>query len=61
MFIEKREAENLQHRMKRRFDGETFLDDGDERVNSDGDPDLSLHGILGGAEERFDAQVLFYP
>ena len=35
--------------------------DGDQDIDADGDPDLSLHGVLGGAVEGFDAQVLFDP
>src|SRR6266566_1078967 len=30
-------------------------------MNRDGDPDLSLHSVLAGAVERFDAKVLFDP
>src|SRR6266699_2573470 len=30
-------------------------------MNRDGDPDLSLHIVLAGAVERFDAKVLFDP
>src|SRR5207248_1362002 len=30
-------------------------------VDGDGNPDLRLHRILGGAEERFDAKVLLDP
>ena len=37
---------------------ETFFDDGDQDINTDGGPDLGFDGILGGAEEGFDAQVL---
>lgn len=40
---------------------ETFFDDGDEHVDGDGDPDLGFDGILGIAEEAFDAEVLFDP
>ena len=43
------------------IDVQLFLDDGHEYVNADGDPDLGLDGILGGAEEGFDAQVLLDP
>src|SRR2546428_13871820 len=35
--------------------------DGHQHINRDGDPDLSLHGVLAGAVERFDAKVLFDP
>jgi hypothetical protein len=35
--------------------------DGYQHINRDGDPDLSLHSVLAGAVERFDAKVLFDP
>ena len=35
--------------------------DGYQHMNRDGDPDLSLHSVLAGAVERFDAKVLFDP
>ncbi len=38
-----------------------LFDDGDEHIDRDGDPDLSLQGILGSAVELLDAQVLFDP
>jgi hypothetical protein len=38
-----------------------FLDDRNEDVDRDGNPDLGLHCILGCAVECFDAQVLFDP
>src|SRR6202035_1994201 len=41
--------------------GYPLLDDGDEDVERDGDPDLGLHGIFGCAEEAFDPQVLLDP
>ena len=34
---------------------------GHEEVGADGNPDLRLHGVLAGAVERLDAQVLLYP
>ena len=38
-----------------------FLDDRDQHIGGDGDPDLRLYRILAGAEERLDMQVLFDP
>src|SRR6266705_5379874 len=38
-----------------------LFDDRHEQVDGDGDPDLSLHGILGGTEEGLDAEVLLDP
>jgi hypothetical protein len=40
---------------------ESLLDDCDQHIHGDGNPYLSLHRILGSVENRFDAQVLFYP
>ena len=39
----------------------SLLDDGDQHVGGDCDPDLRLHGVLAGAEEGLDAQVLLDP
>jgi hypothetical protein len=38
-----------------------FFDDGYQHVYRDGNPDLSFHGILGGAIKRFDTKVLLDP
>jgi len=38
-----------------------FLDDGHQHIDADRNPDLRLHGILAGAVERFDSQVLLDP
>ena len=38
-----------------------LLDDGDEHVGGDGAPDLCLHGVLAGAQESLDTQVLLDP
>src|ERR1035437_1884890 len=40
---------------------QTFLDDGNQHVSADRNPDLRLHGVLGGAQKRLDAQVLLDP
>ena len=40
---------------------ESLFDDRDQNINGDCDPYLSLHRILGRAEKRFAAQVLFDP
>jgi hypothetical protein len=42
-------------------DIEALLDDGYEQVDGQGDPYLALDRVLGGIEERLDAQVLFDP
>ena len=40
---------------------ESFASDGDEHIDAHGDPDLGLHGVLAGAIERLDSQVLLNP
>ena len=60
-FLEKYNAENLQDFAQTQFDFEFFLDNRDQNVNADGNPDLSLHSVLGGAEKCFDTQVLLDP
>ena len=37
------------------------MHDSDEDVNRDSDPNLAFDRVLGGPEERFDAQVLLDP
>ena len=59
-FLEKRNAEDLQDTSSGR-EIEFFLKDGDQHVDADGDPDLGLDRVLGGPEERLDAQVLLDP
>ena len=60
-FLEKREAQNLQNFVQAPVELEFLLDDGHQDVDADGDPDLRLHGVLGGAIEGLDAQVLLDP
>ncbi len=60
-FLEKYNAENLQDFAQTQLDFEFFLDDRHKNVNADGNPDLSLHGVLGGAVKCFDSQVLLDP
>jgi len=38
-----------------------LIETGNFEVNADGDPNLGLHGILAGAEKRFDTKVLLDP
>ena len=38
-----------------------FLDNGDENIHTDSDPDLDLHRVLGGSIKRLDSKVLLYP
>ena len=60
-FLEYGDAQNLQDCVETGVDVEALLDDGDEHVDRDGDPNLRLDGVLGGAEEALDAQVLLGP
>ena len=39
----------------------TFLDNGYQHINGDGDPDLSLDGVLRCSVKGLDAQMLFDP
>jgi L-ascorbate metabolism protein UlaG (beta-lactamase superfamily) len=52
-----RYAEVLERGVQLQF----FLDDGHEDVDRDGDPDLSLHGVLRGAAKPLYAQTLLDP
>ena len=60
-FFEKCNAENLQDFAQTQLDFEFFLDNCHQNINTDGNPDLSLYRVLGGAEERLDTQVLLDP
>jgi hypothetical protein len=40
---------------------QTFLDDGNQHVGADRNPDLRLHCVLAGTQKRFDAQMLLDP
>jgi len=43
------------------LDAEPFAHDGHQHVNRDGDPDLGFDGVLAGAVEGLDAQMLLDP
>ena len=60
-FLKKYNAENLQDFAQTQSDHEFFLDDCNQNVNADGNPDLSLHCVLGSSEECLDSQILFDP
>ncbi len=47
--------------VKARVQPEPLANDGDEHINRNGDPNLSLHGVLAGAIESLDAEVLLDP
>ena len=59
--LEYGDAEDLENCVEAEVQIESLLDDGDEHVDGDRDPDLRPHGVLGGAVEGFDAQVLLDP
>lgn len=40
---------------------QALADDGDQHIDRDRNPDWGLHGVLRGAEEAVDSQMLFDP
>jgi hypothetical protein len=60
-FLEHRNAQNLQKSVKRDLERQALLDDRGEDVDRDGDPDLSLNGVLRSPIERLDPKVLLDP
>ena len=60
-FFEDGEAEDLEDCVEAGVDSQALLDDGDQHIDGDGDPDLGFDGVLGGAVEALDAQVLLDP
>ena len=60
-FLEKYNAENLQDFAQTQLDFQFLLDNRYQNVNADGNPDLSLHRVLGCAKKCFDSQVLLDP
>ena len=51
----------MQQSVERAGEIESFLDDGDQQVDRDGDPDLGFHRVFAGSVEGLDAQVLLDP
>ena len=47
--------------VERGFELEALLDNGDEDVDRDGDPDLGFHRVFGCPEELLDPQMLLDP
>ena len=60
-FLEEGNGKNREQSVERCVQVEALLDDGDEDVDRDGDPDLGFHGVLRGPEEPLDAQMLLDP
>ena len=44
--------------MQGRIQAKLFFDDRHQHIDADGNPDLRPHGVLGGAVEAVDAQML---
>lgn len=55
------QAQDLKNCVETERDVEALFDDGHQHVHRHRIPDLGAHGILGGAVEGLDAQVLFDP
>ena len=47
--------------MQTDLQAQALADDGDEHIDTDGNPDLSLHSILWGTGKALDTQVLLDP
>ena len=60
-FLKKYNAENLQDFAQTQPDLEFFLDDCDQNINADGNPNLGLYCVLGSSKEGLDFQILFDP
>ena len=60
-FFEDCNAEHLKNCGGAGVQTEPFPDDGHQNTDGDGYPYLGLDGVLGGAEERLDPEVLLYP
>ena len=61
LLLEKRNTQNLEDFAQAAVDAKFFLDDGDQDVNGDRNPDLASYRILTGAVEGLDSQVLLDP
>lgn len=60
-FLEDVDAQNLQYSAQIFVDSMNLIETGHHEVNAQGDPDLGAHGVLCGAEESFNSEVLFDP
>ena len=60
-FLKEGDGEHLEQSVEGGFQDETFLDDGDEDVNGNRDPDLRLHRVVRRAVEPFDPKMLLDP
>ena len=60
-FLEEGDGENLEQSVEGGVQGKALLDDCDENIDRNRDPDLGFHGIVGGAVELLDPQMLLDP
>jgi hypothetical protein len=60
-FLEKGDGKNLEQSVERGFQGEALLDDRDQNINRNRDPDLRFHRVVRRAIELFDPKMLLDP
>ena len=61
IFLKSVHTQNLQNAVETSLGLELLFHDGDQHVDTDGNPDLRLHRVVAGAIKVFDAQVLLNP
>ena len=59
--FKRQDRQDLEYRVEWGLDSELLANRRDQHVERDGHPELRLDGILRGAEETLDPQVLFDP
>jgi hypothetical protein len=60
-FLEQGDAQDLQDFVKAPWDAKFLFQNGCQHLDADGDPNLSLHRVLGIPVEGFDSQMLLDP
>ena len=60
-FLEKVNTDNLQNCVEACVEIQSFLDNGHQDIDRNGDPDLGFDGVFGSAVELLDAKVLLDP
>jgi hypothetical protein len=60
-FLEKVNTDNLQNCVEAGVEIQSFLDNGHQDIDRNGDPDLGFDGVFGSAVELLDAKVLLDP
>ena len=58
-FLKQRQAQDLQNYVETQVELQFLLDDGNEGVHTDCDPDFRFHRVGCGAVERLDSQMQF--